>query len=280
MIEHVISMFPGDHEFLFICNKEHIANTDLKHVLSRLKPKSKIITVDPHKKGPVFSIFLAESEIQDEEPILISYCDFYMDWDFSEFQEKMRTGNWAGAIPCLKGFHPNLLHGKFFAGVLADGQNKMVDIREKHSFTPKLTDSHQSTGVYYFHRGADLKRYTRELIGQNCNLNGEFYASMIFYLYKRDGLPVYVPEAKRFIAMGTPEDLEEFESWMRLLAKEFNIKILGTDVPGEREEKVKIPWLENSSEYDQCKNYWLNYLSSLSAINMESRERINKLAYG
>jgi len=258
MIEYVVSMFPGNHEFVFICNRQHLEETNMREVLNRIKPNGKIISVEPHKKGPIFSIVQAEDEIKDDEGVLVSYCDLYMDWDFDAFQNEMRSGKWHGAIPSITGFHPNLIHQKLFAGVLTDGNGRMLDIQEKHSFTENMMDSHHSTGVYYFSRGADLKRYAHELIDTDTNIKGEFYASMPYYLYKRDGRPVFVPEVERFIALGTPEDLEEFEAWSRLIlgsAKQT------TGTPAEREVLITIPYPEGSPEYEQSRNYWLDYFA-------------------
>ena len=37
IIEWVVSMFPGKHDFIFICREEHLANTPLEQELKRIK---------------------------------------------------------------------------------------------------------------------------------------------------------------------------------------------------------------------------------------------------
>ena len=32
IIEHVIDLFPGEDDFIFICNQEHLKNTKMKHL--------------------------------------------------------------------------------------------------------------------------------------------------------------------------------------------------------------------------------------------------------
>ena len=58
IISHVIDMFPGEKNFIFICNKEHLENTDMEKILKRYSKEGKIVPINPHKKGPVFAVNL------------------------------------------------------------------------------------------------------------------------------------------------------------------------------------------------------------------------------
>lgn len=269
IIEYVVSMFPGDHEFIFICQEEHLANTEMKSILNRIKPDAEIIPVSPsktapRKKGPVAAVARAFDRIKDDEDVMVSYCDYYMEWDFEGFVKKIIDGNFDGAVPSYIGFHPHLLHKKYYAGVLADKNNIMTDIKEKHCFTDNLMDCYQSAGAYYFRRGSELKKYFQELMDADINLNGEYYASMVYCLYLRDGKKIYVPEVKKFMQWGTPEDLEEFEAWSRLFAKKFGKEKLKTDIPETREKNIIIPHDENSEEYKKSFKYWEDYIDKLN----------------
>ena len=51
MIEHVIGLFPGSSDFLFICAEDHLRQTNLRSVLNRIAPKGRIKGIEPHKKG-------------------------------------------------------------------------------------------------------------------------------------------------------------------------------------------------------------------------------------
>ena len=98
-----------------------------------------------------------------------------------------------------------------------------------------------------------LKKYFKELMNKEINLNGEYYVSMVYYLYKREGLRVYVPEIKYFCQWGTPEDLEEYEAWSRLILKRNTI----SEIPKNRE--IKIPWSKDSIKFEKSFTYWYNY---------------------
>lgn len=256
LIEYVVSMFPGKHEFIFICNQEHLQTTNMISILTNLKPNCKIIPVERYAKGPVFDVSHIFDEIKNDEEIMVSYCDYFMDWDFEEFQKQIHAKNYDAAVPCYIGFHPHLLHGSLYAGVLTDGKGTMTAIKEKHCFTERSVDCHQSAGAYYFRRGSDLKKYFSELMKSDMNLKGEYYASTPFELLVRDKMKIFVPEVKHFIQFGTPEDLEEFEGWARYFAKLWNIQKSHSDIPTEREKALLVPVPLETAQFTESKIYW------------------------
>ena len=53
MIEHVVRMFPGETDFLFICGQDALETIpELRPTLERLAPRGKIVGIAPHKRGP------------------------------------------------------------------------------------------------------------------------------------------------------------------------------------------------------------------------------------
>lgn len=256
IIEHVVSMFPGKHDFVFICNEEHLQNTPMASVLERIAPNSWVTSVQRHSKGPVFAVSQIFDHIKDDEGVMLSYCDYFMKWDFKLFQEIIQQESYDAAVPCYTGFHPHLLRGGLYAGVLTDGKGTMTDIKEKHCFTESSLDCHHSVGAYYFKSGSNLKKYFKEQMDKGMSVNGEFYASTPFELLLNDKLKIYVPEVERFIQLGTPEDLEEFESWMRHVAEKSELAMPETEIPREREGKIAIPYRPESKEYQSCLDYW------------------------
>jgi NDP-sugar pyrophosphorylase family protein len=261
VIERVVNMFPGENDFLFICNKEHLQNTEMESILKHIKPDGKIRMIESHKLGPVFAVSKIMDELDDNEPVMISYCDYGQDWDFSQFKKDADRLDFSGAVPCYTGFHPHLLHKNLYAGVLADENGMMRDIQEKHCFTENPENSYHSGGAYYFKSGALMKKYFRELLDLKMSLNGEYYVSMVYYLLKRDGLPVFIPTVKYFMQWGTPEDLEEYEAWSRLIHREFAKEKQFTKIPAEREKLIKIPYEKGSEEFEKSYRYWKNYFT-------------------
>lgn len=225
IIEHVINMFPGNDKFTFICRKEHLANTDMREILLRLKPEATIIEMEGKKLGPVYAVMQAANLIDDEEPTIVNYCDFYMEWDYQDFKNVVAENGCDGALPVYTGFHPHLLHEKnLYASMRVDKDGYMEEIREKFSFSKNKMESYHSPGTHYFKKGKYVKKYFQQLMDENISLNGEYYVSLVYNLLKRDNLNTYVyDKISYFLQWGTPEDFEEYLYWsecFEMLGKE------------------------------------------------------------
>ncbi len=213
----VKGMYSPEEEFVFVCRQEHLDRYSwLGNYLKSLAPRAQIFPIkDWIKLGPVYDVLQASEYIVDDEPCIINYCDFYMEWDWKQFKHDVWYRQCDGCIPCYSGFHPNLLPKKnVYASCLTNDQEELVEIREKFSFDPDKTKSKHSPGVYYFRNGGILKKYCQKLVDAKIMVNGEFYASLPFNLMVQDGLKVWVPvNVKYFCQWGTPEDLEEYLFW-------------------------------------------------------------------
>ncbi|MFL5731066.1 MAG: glycosyltransferase family 2 protein [Cytophagaceae bacterium] len=221
IIEWVVDLFPGEHNFIFICREEHLKQTPLRKELERIKPESKIIPIEGHKKGPVYAVSKVFNLIDDESPVITNYCDFFMKWDYNHFKAIVGQTNCEGAIPCYTGFHPHLLHEKnLYAGCRTDEVNNLIEIKEKYSFTGDKTQGQHSTGTYYFKSGKILKNYFEELMSKDINLQGEYYISLVYNLLVRDHLKVITyTDIPHFCQWGTPEDLQEYSYWAKIFKK-------------------------------------------------------------
>jgi NDP-sugar pyrophosphorylase family protein len=220
IIEWVVKLFPNDEDkIIFICRDEHLKNLDYtKKELERIAPKSQLFAIDNwQKKGPVFDVLRASKLINDNSPCLISYCDFFMHWDYLLFKKQLLENNFDGSIPCYSGFHPHLIHPKnLYATCKVDDKNNLIEIREKFSWHKnKFLDLH-SAGVYYFKSGEILKKYCQKLLDNHDHLNNEYYVSMVFNYLVKDNLKVWCPNiVERFCQWGTPEDLQEYLFWTK-----------------------------------------------------------------
>lgn len=215
MIEYVVDLFPGEHDFIFICREDHLRETSLEKVLMKKAPFGRIVSIAPHKLGPVHAVLQAEAMIRDNEPSVVNYCDFFMHWNYAHFKKTVLQSGCAGSIPCYTGFHPHLLKPEnVYAGCRADEQLHLTEIREKYSFETDKTAGYHSAGTYYFKSGGLIKKYFHELVNRNLSLNGEFYVSMVYQLMLEDALPVDVyDQLTHFCQWGTPEDLQEYLWW-------------------------------------------------------------------
>ena len=212
IIEHVVNMFPGEEDFIFICNSEHLQTTNMRSILNRIAPKGKVVEIPPHKKGPVYAVQQVQELINDDEEVIVNYCDFACYWDYKDFLSHTRNRNADSAIPAYKGFHPHMLGTTNYA-FMRDDKQWMLEIKEKEPFTDNRMEEYASSGTYYFKKGADVKKYFEQLIDEDINLSGEFYVSLVYNLLLKDKLTVSIYEIQHMLQWGTPQDVEEYNGF-------------------------------------------------------------------
>ena len=223
IIEYVINMFPNepDENFIFICRDEHLKTTNMRTILLSLKPNAIIIETLPAKLGPVYAVTKALDYIDDDEQVIVNYCDFFQNWDYEDFKKSVKKNQCDGDIVSYRGFHPHLLpKNNFYASTKVDENGWMLEIREKYSFTEDKTKCPQSGGTYYFKKGSYIKQYFKEIIDKDINLNGEYYVSLVYNLMVKNGLKIHVyDKVKHFCQWGIPEDLEAYNYWREIFEK-------------------------------------------------------------
>ena len=221
VIEHIIDLYPKDSDFLFIINDKHAEDTDIVNLLEGSVDKKDIVVIPRHKKGPVFSIQNFEDYIDDDEQVVINYCDFSMYWDYNDFEKFVNETECDGCVVCYTGFHPHMLGSDNYAFCKTDGPKELEirEIREKQPFTDDKMSEFASTGTYYFKKGSYVKKYFNELIEKDININCEYYVSLVYNLLIEDGLVNLVYEIPHMLQWGTPGDLDIYNSWSNYYRK-------------------------------------------------------------
>lgn len=212
IIAHVVDMFPGESNFVFICNREHLETLPLRSVLESLKPEARIVSIEPHKKGPVYAVSQCFDVIDDDDEVIVNYCDFYSDWDYQDFLRDTHARQAEGCVPSYRGFHPHMLGTDNYA-FIKDDDRWLKAIQEKKPFSDDRMAEYASNGTYYFRKGRHVKKYFRELVDKDIQVGGEYYVSMVYNLLVEDKLPVSVYEVPHMLQWGTPNDLEEYQAW-------------------------------------------------------------------
>ena len=236
IIEYVCEMFDrANDEFIFICNGTHLSTTNMGDVLASLVSKCKTISIPNHKKGPVFTVINHMDLLDDEEEVIVSYCDNPYLWNYEHFKKWVKDKGSDGAILTHTGFHPHRLSPTMMA-YLKQEDLVVSAIKEKACYTDNPFNEHASTGTYYFKKGKYVKKYFPMVIDQNINYNGEYYVTLVYNLLIQDGLLVHSYLTDYVTVFGTPEEVENFEAWQVLLAQ-----------------------IKNEADLVKCFNYWRRY---------------------
>jgi NDP-sugar pyrophosphorylase family protein len=224
IIAHVIDMFPGETDFVFICNQDHLddPNYRMQSILLQYCPTGKVVGILPHKLGPVHAVRQIEHLLDPTEPVVVNYCDFTCYWDWYHFKHFVKASACAGAIPAYKGFHPHSLGNTNYA-YLREANGWVQDIQEKQPYTSNRMEEFASSGTYYFASAQIMSDAFRATVEQNLNVGGEHYVSLAYKpLLANDQLSgnklaldqrVAVYPLQHFMQWGTPEDLAEYNYW-------------------------------------------------------------------
>lgn len=220
MIAHVLDLFPGSEDVIFICNEDHLATPEYKmaETLRRYCPTGRIVATPAHKLGPSHAVLQARDEIDPARPVIVNYCDFTCYWDYAEFKEFLEVTDCDGAIPAYCGFHPHSVGSTFYAYVKESGL-WMEDIQEKQPWTDTPMDEYASSGTYYFKTGALCLSALEAQIAAGLSVNGEYYVSLAYKILQRAGARTAIYELQHFMQWGTPADLEEYLGWSALFRR-------------------------------------------------------------
>jgi len=222
ILEHVVSMFDTTNDdFYFVLNKEQNQEfPEIATFLNKIVNKSNLITIDAHDRGPNFSALQVKNIKKDDE-LIISYCDFFVKWDYARF--KREVYGYEAAIPAFKGFHPASFGNTFYAYMKLDNDDNLIELKEKSSFTEKRHLEPASAGIYYFKNWSVFRKYA-EKVEQNGYENlKEGYVSLLSNPMVKDGLKVKVTFVEKFICLGTPEDYYQYRFWEKYFLKHVNI---------------------------------------------------------
>ena len=223
IIGHVIDLFPGETDFIFICNEDHLANPDYRmaQILEELCPTGRVVGIPAHKLGPIFAVHQVEHLLDPARPVIVNYCDFTCYWNWDHFKSFVAKTACAGAIPAYKGFHPHTLGTTNYAyikevempGGDGEGSGWVADIQEKQPYTDNRMEEFASSGTYYFASAKIMGDAFKQTMDQDLNVGGEFYVSLAYKPMLAEGKRVAVYPLQHFMQWGTPDDLREYNYW-------------------------------------------------------------------
>lgn len=216
IVAHVIDMFPGESNFIFICNQEHLNEPAyrMEAILKEYCPSGRVVGIPPHKLGPINAVRQVEHLLDLTEPVVVNYCDFTCYWDWNHFQQYVKNTACTGAIPAYRGFHPHSLGNTNYA-YIRETDGWIHDIQEKQPYTNNRMEEYASSGTYYFASAKIMIDAFRITMEQDLNVGGEYYVSLAYKPLLASKQPVTVYPLQHFMQWGTPEDVAEYNIWSK-----------------------------------------------------------------
>ena len=229
MIKHIVDLFEGIEDITFICNERHIKETDMLDKLKLYFPNSKILNIDCHKKGPVYTVNQVANKLSDEKRTIVAYCDFNSRWDKESFYKMIYEDKFDGIMQCYKGFHPHML-GDDHPAYCREKDGYVTEVKEKACFSSEKMNEFASNGIHYFRNGKLMKRYFKELVEKDINVNNEYYISLVFNLLLKDDFKIGIFPTIKAVQWGTPFDLEVYKKWESFFSTKKQNHISSTEI--------------------------------------------------
>lgn len=220
IIAHVIDMFPGESNFIFICNRDHLQEPAyrMREILAHFCPTGRVVSIDPHKLGPIHAVTLASDQFDMDAPTVVNYCDFTCFWDWNRFCEFVERSRCDGAIPAYKGFHPHTLGTTNYA-YMREQDGWVQDIQEKQPYTDNRMEEYASSGTYYFASARLMLEAFAATKTQDLNVGGEYYVSLAYKPLLANGKDIAVYPLQHFMQWGTPADVAEYRGWSEVFRR-------------------------------------------------------------
>lgn len=199
MIQLVTENLNIKANFIFIVREEHKVKYNLESMLKIIEPDCKIVTVNYLTEGACCTTLLAEEYINNDNPLLIANSDQYIEWNSGEFFHSMNTPNLDGAILTFENTHPK------WSYVKTDENGNITMVKEK-----EVISNQASIGIYYWSKGSDYVKYSKQMISKNIRTNNEFYVAPTYNEAILDGKIIKPYNIEQMYGLGDPNDLEYF----------------------------------------------------------------------
>ena len=169
MIQVVVENLNIDAKHIFVVQKEHYDQYNLKHLLGLISPGCEIIQVEGMTEGAACTTLLAKEFIDNDQPLLYANSDQFLDWNSNEFMYSMVADEVDGGMLTFTATHPKWSFAKL------DDDGFVIEVAEKKPISDVAT-----TGIYYWKHGSDYVKYAEQMIANNTRVNNEFYVCPVF----------------------------------------------------------------------------------------------------
>ena len=194
------------HQFIFICQKDHVEKYDLKTKLELFAPGCKLIELSGLTEGAACTVLAAREWIDNDSSLMIANSDQYVDVDINNYLSLLNRDHLDGLIMTMTASDPKWS----FAAI--DGNGWVTRVAEKEPISPEAT-----VGIYNFAKGSDYVRAADKMIQNNERVNGEFYVAPVYNSLIEEGAHIGISNIGNdsgtgMFGIGTPDDLDLFVS--------------------------------------------------------------------
>jgi len=202
MIEGAVDSLHMEGNLIFIVQRDH-CKYNIDTFLKEKYPACKVLYLERYTGGCVESVYEAAcSYINNDDPLVVSNCDQYLDWDSSEF---LRISSQDGVDGCVLTYKSDSVKNSFCK---VDSAGRCTEFREK-----EVISEHSLVGVHYWKRGSDFISSAKNMLDNNVRDAGEYYVSTSYNYLIDKGKNITIcalREGEVYHSIGVPQTYFEY----------------------------------------------------------------------
>jgi dTDP-glucose pyrophosphorylase len=189
-----------DHQFIFICQQDHLGKYNLAERLRDWAPRAEIIALSRVTDGAARTVMLARDYIDNDVPLMIANSDQYVDTNIDKYLIDLDASRLDGLIMTMEADDPK------WSFVATSEDNLITRVVEKEVISRRAT-----VGIYNFAAGKDFVRGAETMIRKEIRINNEFYVAPVYNELIAEGARIgFYDVGHAMYGLGIPEDLNTF----------------------------------------------------------------------
>jgi len=207
MVYEAVNCLPIADKYIFVCLRDHVRKHQIDDILLSKYPNSQIVLIDEVTEGQACTaeIGINIGNVNLEEPLLISSCDYGLKWDRNKYNS-LDADVIVWTTINNKAFSDN---PSSYSWLDVDGDN-LIKTYVKQKVFEDSYNNHAIVGTFYFKRAKHFIDGIKKIYQNNIRSNGEFYIDSIFNTLT--GLDIKIFDVDKYHCWGTPEDLNNYEN--------------------------------------------------------------------
>jgi len=207
MVYEAVKCLPKCDRYVFVCLREHKEKYNIDEILLNKYPNSKIVFIDEVTEGQACTaeIGIVSAEIDLDEPLLISSCDYGLEWDKDKYNSLD-----SDIIVWTTINNESFANDPDSYSWLDVYKETLVKTHVKQKVFDDSYNNHAIVGTFYFKKAKYFLDGLRKIYDGNIKSNGEFYIDNIFNTLSE--LDIKIFDVEKYHCWGTPEELKKYEN--------------------------------------------------------------------
>jgi len=207
MIHEAIKCLPKCDKYVFVCLTEHKEKYDIDKILYDEYPNSTVVLIDEITEGQACTaeVGIIKSGIGWNEPLLISSCDYGLEWD--EFKYKSLDSDVIVWTTLNNESFSNNPESYSWLDVYGE---TLIKTHVKQKVFEDSYNNHAIVGTFYFKKTKYFLDGLGRIYDNDIKSNGEFYIDNIFNALSELNIKIF--DVNKYHCWGTPEELKKYEN--------------------------------------------------------------------